>query len=314
MPDNALQQDAKAKDSSGIFFAVGAFACWGLIPVYFKILQTISGDQILAHRIMWTIPVCLVILLVKGSLSEFFALWRHPMLLFKLALSATCIGANWLVFILAVNSGHVLATSLAYYLNPLLNVLLGALFLGERLPLLGKVAVGIACVGVAILLAGALDTLWIALTLSMTFALYGFIRKTTNVSAAEGLAVETCLLLPLALGYLFWLTSTTGATFLPEDGMLTFWLLMSGIVTGVPMTLFAAAARRIQLATLGFIQYLAPSMTFLLGSLVYGEPLDPVRLACFALIWLSIAVFTYSSVNEYRKRRRNAHLPASVRH
>lgn len=284
---------------NGLPQALGAYVIWGFVPVYFKLLDHVPPVEIVAQRILWSIPLLLVIMYFRSQLGDYAAIFRHKAHLRNLLASATLIAINWLIYIWAVSTDHILAASLGYYLNPLVNVLLGRMFLGERLRTLQLVAVAVAAVGVAILIGDALDTLWVSVSLACSFGLYGLIRKITPVGSVPGLAVETTLLAPLSLAAAFWFASNGTGGF--GDGFHTTGLLiLAGAVTAIPLLLFATAARRMSYASLGFVQYLAPSIAFLLGVFVYGEPLSMTKLACFILIWVSIAIFCADAWRNYR--------------
>jgi chloramphenicol-sensitive protein RarD len=287
---------------SGLPFALGAYVIWGFVPVYFKLLDHVPPVEIVAQRILWSIPLLLVIMYFRKQLGEYVAIFRHKAHLRNLLASATLIAVNWLIYIWAVSTDHILAASLGYYLNPLVNVLLGRMFLGERLRPLQLVAVAVAAVGVAILIGDALDTLWVSVSLACSFGLYGLIRKITPVGSVPGLAVETTLLAPLSLAAAFWFASQGTGGF-GDDVETTGLLILAGAVTAIPLLLFATAARRMSYASLGFVQYLAPSIAFLLGVFVYGEPLSTTKLACFVLIWVSIAIFCADALRMYRATR-----------
>ncbi len=287
----------------GLPFALAAYGIWGFVPLFFKLLEDVPPVEVLAQRIVWSLPLCLVIMAFRRQIGEYLAALKDWRVLRLLLASSVLIALNWLVYIHAIFTDHVLAASLGYYLNPLVNVLLGMMFLGERLSRLQAVAVAIAAVGVAILLAGALDTLWISLTLALSFGTYGLIRKVVPVGSLPGLAIETTLLLPVsaaAAGYYIWVGDGRGFA----SGAEVSWLLAAaGVVTAVPLLLFATAARRMSYAALGFVQYLAPSIAFLLGVFVFHEPLKPAQLFCFLLIWTSIAVFSFDMWRKMRAER-----------
>ncbi|MGQ3102233.1 MAG: EamA family transporter RarD [Sphingopyxis solisilvae] len=287
----------------GLPFALAAYGIWGFVPLFFKLLEDVPPVEVLAQRIVWSLPLCLVIMAFRRQIGEYLAALKDWRVLRLLLASSVLIALNWLVYIHAIFTDHVLAASLGYYLNPLVNVLLGMMFLGERLSRLQAVAVAIAAVGVAILLAGALDTLWISLTLALSFGTYGLIRKVVPVGSLPGLAIETTLLLPVsaaAAGYYVWVGDGRGFA----SGAEVSWLLAAaGVVTAVPLLLFATAARRMSYAALGFVQYLAPSIAFLLGLFVFHEPLKPAQLFCFLLIWTSIAVFSFDMWRKMRAER-----------
>lgn len=287
----------------GLPYALAAYGIWGFVPLFFKLLESVPPVEVLAQRIVWSLPLCFVILLFRRQIGEYIAVLKDGRVLRLLLASSLLIALNWLVYIYAILTDHVLAASLGYYLNPLVNVLLGMVFLGERLSRLQAVAVVIAAIGVAILLAGALDTLWISLTLALSFGTYGLIRKVVPVGSLPGLAVETTLLLPLAVvvvGYYLWIGDGRG---FGADVEISWLLAAAGVVTAVPLLLFATAARRMSYAALGFVQYLAPTLQFLLGLFIFNEPLKPAQLFCFVLIWISIAVFSFDMWRKMRAER-----------
>ncbi len=284
---------------NGLPYAISAYLIWGFVPVYFKLLNHVPPIAIVAQRILWSIPLLLVIMGLRKQLSEYAAIFRHRVHLRNLFASATLIAINWLIYIWAVSTDHILAASLGYNLNPLVNVLLGRLFLGERLRPLQMAAVAVAAIGVAILIGDALDTLWVSVSLAFSFGLYGLIRKVTPVGSVPGLAIETTLLAPLALGAVFWYAQAGTGGF-GDDLTTSGLLILAGVITAVPLLMFATAARRMSYASLGFVQYIAPSIAFLLGVYAYGEPLSTTKLACFVLIWTSIAIFCADAIKTYR--------------
>ena len=284
---------------NGLPFALGAYVIWGFVPVYFKLLSHVPPVEVVAQRTLWSSPLLMGIRYFRKQTGEFLAIFRHRANLRNLLASAALIAVNWLIYIWAVSTDHILAASLGYYLNPLVNVLLGRIFLAERLRPMQLVAVAIAALGVAILIGDALDTLWVSVSLACSFGLYGLIRKITPVGAVPGLAVETTLLAPLSLAALLWF-GVNGTGGFGDDAQTSGLLVLAGVVTAVPLLLFATAARRMSYASLGFVQYLAPSIVFLLGVFVYGEPLSTTKLVCFMLIWVSIAVFCIDALRTYR--------------
>lgn len=290
-------------NQGGLPYALAAYGIWGFVPLFFKLLSSVPPVEVLAQRIIWSLPLCFVIMLFRKQIGEYLVALKDWRTLRLLIASAVLIAVNWLVYIFSIFTDHVLAASLGYYLNPLVNVMLGMIFLGERLSRLQLVAVVIAGVGVAILLAGALDTLWISLTLAFSFGIYGLLRKVVPVGSLPGLAIETTvLLIPSLAVAAFYLWVGDGRGF-GSDGSISLLLMAGGIVTAVPLLLFATAARRMSYAALGFVQYLAPTVQFLLGLFVFGEPLKPVQLACFLLIWVSIAVFSFDMWRKMRAER-----------
>jgi chloramphenicol-sensitive protein RarD len=278
---------------------LGAYALWGVLPLYFKALTQVGSTQIVAHRILWS-------LVFLGALATLWRKWppiraalSNPRVAVTLALTAVLIGINWLVYIYAVVSGHVLEGSLGYYLNPLVNVLLGVFLLKEKLSRLQKAAVALAGTGVAILAVGAGGAIWISLTLAGSFAVYGFLRKVAPVDSLEGLWIETLFLAPLALGWVLWLTQAGTSDFL-QSRLTDLLLILGGALTAIPLLLFTAAAKRLPYSTLGFLQYVAPSIQFLLAVLVFGEPLTNAHLVCFAAIWAALAIFVREGFRSHR--------------
>jgi chloramphenicol-sensitive protein RarD len=294
-----MADSMKTAQPSGLPYAISAYLIWGFVPVYFKLLSHVPPVAIVAQRILWSIPLLLVIMAFRKQLPEYVAIFRHKQHLRNLLASATLIAINWLIYIWAVSTDHILAASLGYYLNPLVNVLLGRLFLGERLRPLQMVAVAVAAIGVAVLIGDALDTLWVSVSLAFSFGLYGLIRKITPVGSVPGLAIETTLLAPLSLGAVLWYAHAGTGGF-GDDPTTTGLLILAGVVTAVPLLMFATAARRMSYASLGFVQYIAPSIAFLLGVYAYDEPLSTTKLACFILIWVSIAIFCADAIKTYR--------------
>lgn len=294
--------------ASGYGFGIGVYLVWGLVPLYFKLLDHVGAVETVAHRIVWSVGLLLALLLVLGKVGNLGTIVRNRHTLLALTASAVLIGINWLVYIYAVTHEHILAASLGYFLNPLLNVVLGTVLLKEKLRPATLAAIILAAIGVAILAVSALDTLWISISLAVSFGLYGYVRKITDAGAIEGLAVETLLLSPLCLAYLVWLGMAGGLMF-GTDMETDMLLIFSAAVTSIPLMLFAAAAKRLTLTTLGFIQYVAPSMVFLIGAFVFNEPLNTGQVICFLLIWAGLALFTFDSIrtaHTNRARRRAA--------
>lgn len=285
---------------SGLPHALGAYFAWGILPIYFNLLHAVNPIELVSWRVLFTLPFCLAIVALRRQGPDLRASVANPAVLRGLALSAALIGSNWLIYIYAVNNGHVLAASLGYYINPLVSIALGTVFLGERLRPQQWLAVGIATSGIALLAWGALDTLGIALSLALTFGAYGLVRKLVPVGAVPGLTIETMALLPLgALGATWFAQSLAGSAM--TLGGSTPWLLAAtGIVTGTPLLMFAIAARRMDLSSLGFAQFLSPSIGFVLGLTYFHESLTPARLGCFMLIWVAIAVFCHDLLKQSR--------------
>lgn len=286
-------------DRRGLGFGLGAYLIWGFLPLYFLLLAGVTAGEIVADRVVWSLVLLIGILAVAGRFGKLLAVLRNPRTLGLLTISAALISVNWLIYIWAVQNGHVLAASLGYFLNPLVNVLLGVVVLGERLKRMQMAAVALAAAGVAVLASGAGTGLWISLSLAFSFGLYGLVRKVAPVESLEGLTVETALLTPFALAYMAWLASNDALIFGDAPG-LTALLVLAGAVTAVPLLLFAGAARRLPYSTLGLLQYLAPTLQFLLAITVFGESMTTAHIVCFALIWSGLALYVLSSVRKPR--------------
>ncbi len=284
---------------SGLPAALGAYTIWGFLPLYLILVASVPPFEFVGWRIIWTLPFCIAIVFFRGQLSDVLGAARDRKVMLILTASAMLIGINWFIYVWAIQKGHIYAASLGYYINPLINVLLGTLVLGERLSRLQWVAVALAGAGVAVLMAGALTTLWISLTLALTFGIYGLLRKQVDVGSLPGLTIESAILLPLAgaIAALYAAGPSGSAFFVSTE--LSLLIMLGGMLTAIPLLLFAVAARRMDYSTLGFIQYLAPTIVFILGLTVFGEELKPAQAICFALIWSAIAVFV---VDMLRKR------------
>ena len=279
----------------GIAYASAAYLLWGVFPVYFKALQGVAPLEILGHRIVWSLMVCAVLLLLLRRLQWLADLRRQPRVLLWFAASSLLVAANWFVYIWAVNASRVVDASLGYFINPLVNVLIGAAFLHERLRGAQWVAVGVAAAGVSWLTWQAGAVPWIGLVLALSFGLYGLLRKTAALGAIEGLTLETVLLTPIAATYLLWLVQTGQSGFVDGDAATRLLLAAAGPVTAVPLLLFAAGARRIPFSTLGLLQYLGPSLQLLIGVWLYDEPFAQ-RAPGYVLIWIALAVFSIEGI------------------
>lgn len=280
---------------SGLAPAVGAYLIWGFLPLYLILVRSVPAFEFVAWRIIWTLPLCLVIVMLRRQWPDMRAALADRRAMGWLAVSSALIAVNWLVYVWAIQTGEVYAASLGYYINPLINVLLGTLLLGERLTRLQWVAVAIAGAGVALLAQGALTTLWISLTLAISFGSYGLVRKRVTVGSLPGLTIESAILLLPSLAVAGWYAATQGSTFFVSPA-LSGVIVLGGFVTAIPLLLFAIAARRMPYSTLGFFQFLAPSIVFVLGLTVFEQPLRPVQAACFACIWLAAGIFIFDLI------------------
>lgn len=297
---NVQGQNGQALDRTGLLCAIGAYFIWGFMPLFFKQLVGVPAIEIIAHRVIWAVPLLFIILAFRGQLAEFFNAVLHWRILRWMLVSAALISANWLIYVWAVNSGQILAASLGYYFNPLLNIVMGTVFLGERLNRTQWVAVGIAVIAVGVLAAGAIGTLWISLLLAASFSFYGFVRKLAPVGAVPGLTIETSLLLPIALMAAYWFSAHPASTGWGDNLRISLFLVAGGAVTALPLLLFATAARRMRYSILGFIQYIGPTIQFLLAIFLYNEHLSPAQIGAFCLIWSALAVFSWDAVRAMR--------------
>ncbi len=279
-----------------------AYGIWGLLPIFVKLVDTVGSLEIVAQRIIWSLLLIVLILAARGATGALIAVVRDQRLMRPLALSATLIGVNWVTYVWAINSAHVLAASLGYFLNPLVNVLLGVLVLKERLRRGQIVAIAVAALGVALMAAAALSTLWISVALALTFGFYGLVRKLTPVAPMAGLGAETVVLAPMAFAYLGWLSATGGLAF-GRDIPTSALLICLGAVTMAPLVLFATAARHLPMSTLGLLQYIAPTLQFLSGVLLFGETLSHGQIVSFGLIWAGLLLFALDSYMSARRNR-----------
>ncbi|WLI88984.1 EamA family transporter RarD [Massilia sp. R2A-15] len=277
---------------TGIINATLAFLCWGSFPLYFHALNNVPPGQILAHRVLWSLLFLVIVLTARRQWKWLPAVLRQPRVIGSFVASALLLSGNWLVYIWAVNNGHVIEGSLGYFINPLVNIMFGYLLLKERLRVGQWAAIALAALGVAWLTWQAGTVPWIALILAATFGAYGLMRKTAALGALEGLAFETMVLFPLALGYVIWLTVHGENAFINSPADSTRWLLAAaGPITAIPLLLFAAGARKIPLAVLGMLQYISPTIQFLLGVWLFHEAFTAERLVGFVLIWAALALY-----------------------
>jgi chloramphenicol-sensitive protein RarD len=296
---------------SGAIAAIATYTFWGVMPIYFKLLGAVPAPELLGWRIIWSMPVCLAIVALQNQKAALIATFTNRTLLLRLTISALLTGANSLIFFIAVITGHVLATSLGYYIMPLVNVLLGTVFLREQLSRVQWSAVAIAATGIGFLAFGELDMLIVAIALGVTYALYGFVRKVTPVGAVEGVTVETAMSLVPALLVVSWFawtgTGAGGGSSFTASWQLALLLMLGGLFTAIPLLFFGYATRRLTLSAMGFAQFITPSIGFLLGHFLYGEPLDATRTGCFILIWIALGLFSWDMLH---KARLNSHTKA----
>lgn len=295
-----MNAGTSSEKGGGLPLALGAYFIWGLLPLYLRLVRAVPAVEFVGWRVLFTLPFCIAVVTATRQWPAVRAAITAPRTMVALLASALLIGGNWLIYVIAIQSGHVLASSLGYYINPIANVLAGTLFLGERLTRRQWAAVALAAAGVSILAWGAREMLWISLSLAGTFCAYGLVRKLATVESLPGLTVESAvLLLPAAVIIASYAQGPGGMSF-GKDAPLSLLIALAGVVTAVPLLLFAAAARRMDFSTLGFVQYLAPTIVFFLGLFVFHEPLRPVQLGSFALIWSAIGLFIWDALARRR--------------
>ncbi|KIF44490.1 chloramphenical resistance permease RarD [Vibrio owensii 47666-1] len=301
-----MTPEEQQRSRQGVLLAIGAYTMWGIAPIYFKSITEVSPLEILSHRVIWSF-------FLLAALLHFGRHWRSVRDIIKnktkmmfLVSTAILVGANWLIFIWAVNSNHMLDASLGYYINPLINVLLGMVFLGERLRKLQWFAVVLAACGVLVQLIVFGSVPVVAIALAMSFGFYGLLRKKVSVEAQTGLFIETLVMLPAAAIYLLFIASSPTSNMLDNPMQLNTLLIAAGVITTLPLLCFTGAATRLKLSTLGFFQYIGPSLMFLLAVLIYGEPFTSDKAITFAFIWGALVVFSFDGLRNNRKSRKAA--------
>lgn len=297
--------------TKGYLFGIAAYACWGLFPLYWRLLQRAGAVEILAHRIVWSCVFVALLITASRGWVRVSALARQPRKLGQLGIAAVLVAINWGTFIFGVNTGHIVECSLGYFINPLVSVLLGVFVLGERLRSVQWIALGLGAVAVMVLTVDYRQVPYLALTLAVSFGLYGLVKKQVRVPATDGLLLESAVLALPALICLGVLARHGESTFTRFSAGHAVLLMLAGAVTAGPLLLFAGAANRIPLSAIGLLQYLAPTLQLGCGVLIYGEPMPPVRLAGFALVWLALAVFSWDGIRHLRKEVRGPQPPPS---
>jgi chloramphenicol-sensitive protein RarD len=292
-----IKKNKQDHTKTGLLSALVAYSFWGVMPVYFKIVDAVPSMEVFAHRVLWSVPFGLIVILIRKQWHEIKRAAINPNVIKFLFLSALLISTNWYLYIVAVQTNEILQASLGYYINPLLYVLVGVTFLNERLRTLQLVAIFIAAIGVLILTLSTGKFPWIAVSLAITFTAYGVIRKNVDVGAMPGLFIETIFILPFAIGYFYFLANN-GTLFFGNDHLLdSFFLILAGPFTVFPLLFFAIAAKRLRLTTIGMMQFLAPTMQFVVA-LIYGEALSQASFICFICIWIAIIVFVYDAIGD----------------
>lgn len=287
--------------NKGILYGLGAYGLWGIMPIYWKLIDTVPSWQIVGHRMVWSFVFVFLVVVINRRWQDFAPIRQNPKILLIYLATAILLSANWLVYIWAVNSGYIVESSLGYFINPLVNVLLGVIFLREKLRLWQWIPVGLAVLGVLYLTIsyGALP--WIALSLAFSFGFYGLIKKTASLGSIPSFTIETGFMLIPALVWLLSLEFRGGGAFGHQSLFVTVMLAFAGVATGLPLLWFGAAARQVHLSTLGFMQYIAPTFQFLIGVLLYNEDFSRDRLIGFCIIWLALLIFSIDGVLNRRK-------------
>ncbi|MEZ9186136.1 EamA family transporter RarD [Vibrio splendidus] len=299
-----MTQEDQQRTRQGILLAVAAYTMWGIAPIYFKSLSEVSSFEILSHRVVWSFFLLAFLLhMSRGWRKVRDTLTSKPKMLYLVATSIL-VGANWLIFIWAVNSNHMLDASLGYYINPLINVLLGMFFLGERLRKLQWFAVALAAIGVIIQLIAFGSVPIVAIALAFSFGFYGLLRKKVSLEAQTGLFIETLVMLPIAATYLLFIADSATSDLSMNPMQLNLLLVAAGVITTVPLLCFTGAATRLKLSTLGFFQYIGPSLMFLLAVLIYGEAFTSDKAITFAFIWGALVIFSFDGLRNNKKNKR----------
>ena len=298
--------------NKGVLFALAAYILWGFFPLYFKAIQQVSALQILAHRIAWGFVFTLAVVLVLRQWKEFRASIFNRRTFLIYAGASVVLGINWFTYVWAVITNHVVESSLGYFINPIVSVLLGVIFLRERLRTFQWVAIAMVTAGVVYLTVTFGQLPWISLVLAVTFGFYGLLKKIAPLGALHGITLETAVLTIPSLAYLFIVNANGTGTFGHSTPLLDFLLVLSGPVTAIPLLLFATGARRIPLTTIGLLQYIAPTLQFLLGVLVFHEPFDQSRLIGFMIIWLALVLFSVENLLARRRTPSAAPIPAEI--
>ncbi len=288
----------------GAAFGASAFLWWGFAPLYFKAIGTVAPLEVLAHRITWSLVFLLVLLGLRGRLRATFAMFRDRRTVLTMALTTCLIAVNWLVFIWSIANDHLVEASLGYFINPLVNVAFGAIFLRERLRRPQLVAVGLAACGVAWLTIQQGHAPWIALVLAISFAIYGLLRKLAKPGGLEGLTLETTLLAPMAVGWMLWRQSRGELAFGSDGWHISLLLCAAGPITALPLIWYAEGVRRLRFSTIGFLQYLSPTFQFLLAVVAFGEPFTKMHAVGFGAIWAALGLYTWDTARGMRSARR----------
>ncbi len=287
--------------NKGIIYGIATYILWGILPIYWKLIQAVPSVEIVGHRMLWSFVFVFLVVVIRRDWSQFAIIRQRPKILLIYLATATILTGNWMIYIWAINRGFIVESSLGYFINPLVNVLLGVIFLRERLRIWQWVSVGLAALGVLFLTVSYGQLPWIALSLAFSFGFYGLIKKTAILDSIPSFTVETAFMFLPALGWLLYLEFVGRGAFGHLSLLVTFMLVMAGVATGFPLLLFGVAARRIPLSMVGILQYIAPTLQFLIGVLIYGEDFSQDRIVGFCVIWLALLIFTIDGA--FNRRR-----------
>ena len=301
MTDGVMTGKSQADGSRGLFMALGAYAFWSLVLFYMKAMKHVSPVEIVAHRVVWSVPFAFILLVAAGQVQSVVGAFRQPRLLAMATLTAFLVILNWSTYVWAVTHDMVMEAALGYYINPLVNALLGGLFLGERLTKVQYFAILLACIAVTVLTINAGGLPWVSLIVAFSFGFYGFFRKKLPMGALQGFTLEVLVLALPAMLYIFWLISSKQDHFVAGTSIDVTMLLLAGPITAIPLILYAGAAKLMRYTTLGLMQYLTPTVLFLCAVFVFHEPFSSVQLVAFTLIWTGLVIYTWSALAEQRR-------------
>ncbi len=286
--------DSQNNAARGFLFALGAYTFWGVQPIFMKLVAHIPAAEVVAHRIVWSVPIAGVVLLLLGRTADLKAALRSPRTLLMASITAALITFNWGIYVWAIAVDRAVETALGYYINPLVSIVLAAVLLGEKLNPPQMVAVGLATLAVVVLTVDAGGLPWVSLSLALSFAAYGYLRKTLAIGPSQGFFLEVLILCLPALGYIIWLQMRGEGHFLPSSPGDIGLLLLCGPVTSIPLLLYAFGAKLLRLSTIGLMQYISPTIVFLIAVFIFREPFSGVRVVAFLLIWAALAIYTWS--------------------
>ena len=299
-PLTPLPVDQNPDTARGFGFALTAYVLWGFLPLYMKALSHIPTLEVLAHRVIWSVPIALVVLAVLGRTADLKAALTNPKMLAMAALTAALISVNWGIYVWSIQSGHALEAALGYYINPLVSVFLGAVLIKERLDISQKLAIALAAAAVGYMSFQVGKVPVVALSLTLTWGFYAYFKKMLPIGPNQGFTLEVIILLPFALGYAGWLWLRGEASFMGPDTMSTALLMGCGVVTAIPLMIYANGAKLLKLSTIGVLQYIAPTMIFLTAVFWFDEPFDQNRMLAFVLIWVALAIYTAALIRRAR--------------